>query len=645
MAWDDDLAGVHYQIAADEGSALHVLAGPGTGKTFSMMRRIARHLETGTAPEKILAVTFTRTAARDLGEQLTYLGCPEAENVRACTLHSFCMSVLGQQAVFEATGRTPRPLLSYEQKQMINDLSRNFGGVKQTKARLKAYEAAWARLQVDLPGSPTDQIDQEFEVSVLEWLRYHRAILIGELIPLTLTYIRQNPAGSVVPHFDAVVVDEYQDLNRADQELVMELSQHGSIAIVGDDNQSIYSFRYANPLGIQVFPDENPGTICYVIENCRRCPPNIVNMSNSLIRNNPRRLRDVAVVPDNSMKLGTVYIVQHNSVNDEIAVISEFIGHYLTANPEVRPGQVLVLATRRFIGHGIRRSLIELGWNALSYFYEDELEHPSAAEGFCLLNFLAIPEDRAALRAWIGLGTSNNGFSAGYARVRGYAQDHSVEMRRVLDLLSAGEIRIPYSAGIVSRYRVLQEKLEQINGLEGLDLAQALWSEHEEATLDIRVLAQNLANDNPEPAQMLAALVSEITQPELPSSEGDVIRVMSLHKSKGLGANLVVVAGCVSGALPTIDRGGLQAVQDGMEWEQRRLFYVAITRTTETLVISSAASMSLRDALSNGIDVHRRYPSAGVMMARTSPSPFIAELGADAPGPITSAEWRRQAGF
>jgi superfamily I DNA/RNA helicase len=551
------------------------------------------------------------------------------------------MSVLAQQAVFDATGRTPRPLLSYEQQQMVNDLSRSFGGTRQTRALLKAYEAAWARLQADEPGMPRDQVDQDFEVALVDWLRFHRAILIGELVPLTLTYIRQNPAEAVVPRFEAVVVDEFQDLNRADQELVIELSRHGSIAVVGDDNQSIYRFRNANPMGIQVFPDQNPGTVCYVIEECRRCPPNIVNMSNSLISNNPRRIRDVAVVPDTSIAPATVYIVQHHDVLDEIDAICGYVDQYLTQNPELPPGQVLVLATRRFIGHGIRRALIGRGLNALSYFYEDELDSPSAAEGFCLLNLLTIPDDRAALRAWIGLGPSNNGFSAGYARIRDYAQDHGLEVREVLRLSRAGDLQVPYTQGIIDRYGVLEERLQEINGRSGIDLVHALWPQEDEDTQDIRVLAQNLAVDNPEPAEMHAALVREITQPELPSSGGDIIRVMSLHKSKGLGASLVVVAGCVSGALPTINRRESQAVQDATEYEQRRLFYVAITRTIDTLVVSSFTRMQVRDAYASGIDVLRTH----IGIARTAPSPFIAELGRDAPRPINTEQWRQQAGF
>ena len=83
MAWDDGIAGAHRDIAAHPARMLHVLAGPGTGKTFAMMRRIARLLPDNVIPKRILAVTFTRTAARDMREQLSRLGVPGADGVRA----------------------------------------------------------------------------------------------------------------------------------------------------------------------------------------------------------------------------------------------------------------------------------------------------------------------------------------------------------------------------------------------------------------------------------------------------------------------------------------------------------------------------------------------------------------------------------
>jgi DNA helicase-2/ATP-dependent DNA helicase PcrA len=147
MPWNDNLAGPHLQIAAYVGSPLRVVAGPGTGKTFALMRRIARFLESGLAPDQILTVTFTRTAASDLLNKLAALGTPGAQNVLARTLHSFAFSLLANADVFALTNRVPRPLLSHEIEMLVGDLAGQFGGKRETRRLIRAFEAYWATLQ------------------------------------------------------------------------------------------------------------------------------------------------------------------------------------------------------------------------------------------------------------------------------------------------------------------------------------------------------------------------------------------------------------------------------------------------------------------------------------------------------------------
>ena len=148
MPWQQDLAGVQLAIAVEIGNPVHILAGPGTGKTRAMMRRVARMLEEGVQARDILAVSFTRTAARDLHEQLLRLGSPGAAGVNATTLHALCFSALLKDAVFAATNRRPRPLLSYEIDQLANDLKRQFGGSQRCELRRSAQIIRDAAAQI-----------------------------------------------------------------------------------------------------------------------------------------------------------------------------------------------------------------------------------------------------------------------------------------------------------------------------------------------------------------------------------------------------------------------------------------------------------------------------------------------------------------
>jgi len=177
--WDYELRGAAYRVAASDASPLRVVAGPGTGKTFALMRRVARALQEGADPRRVLAVTFTRTAARDLEKELGQLRAVGADQVRAGTLHSRCFSILSTEAVLVLTGRTPRPLLAFEERFLLFDLKDAFEGLRNCRRFLEAFNAAWARLQSEDPGWPHRREDRRFHEALLGWLRFHGAMLVG----------------------------------------------------------------------------------------------------------------------------------------------------------------------------------------------------------------------------------------------------------------------------------------------------------------------------------------------------------------------------------------------------------------------------------------------------------------------------------
>src|SRR5882724_9574002 len=150
MAWNDGLQGTALQIAQTEDSPLRVMAGPGTGKSFAMKRRVVRLLEEGADARGILVVTFTRTGAADLVQELHSLGVPGCENIVASTLHSFCFSLLSRREVLEQLGRMPRPLvtfktsgvLRFEAAPLLEDLDNQptFGGNRERTKRILAFD-------------------------------------------------------------------------------------------------------------------------------------------------------------------------------------------------------------------------------------------------------------------------------------------------------------------------------------------------------------------------------------------------------------------------------------------------------------------------------------------------------------------------
>ena len=289
MIWNVGLEGPALEFASADHRRVRVVAGPGTGKSFAIKRRVARLLELGQDPSRVMAVTFTRNAAANLIKDLHNLNVDGCDKVHVGTLHSFCFQLLNHNDVFEYLERTARSIISipksgslqFEGGPLLNDLRSNgqFGDKREMTKRLKAFEAAWARLQEEQPGWTSNPIDRQFGDKLMDWMRFHRSILIGELIPLALKYLRDNPSSGALTSFDHVIVDEYQDLNRAEQEIVDLLAESGSSAIVGDPDQSIYGFRYANPDGVDDFVIRHSNTLDMTLAECRRCPTRVCQCS------------------------------------------------------------------------------------------------------------------------------------------------------------------------------------------------------------------------------------------------------------------------------------------------------------------------------------------------------------------------------
>ena len=375
--WDVDLAGPARRIAELNHTPIRVRAGPGTGKTFALMRRVARLLQDGATASRMLVCTFTRTAAKDLEGELADLGVDGATAVRSGTLHAFCFGLLGREDVLEATGRVPRPLLAIEERFLLEDLNdAEFGNLHDRKRRLQAFNAAWARLQSETPGWPADPIDQSFQRELSEWLRFHEAMLIGELVPESLRYLRENPASQHRGVFEHVLVDEYQDLNRAEQELLDLLAEAGHLIVIGDEDQSIYSFKLAHPEGISTFDQSHPGTHDEELDECRRCPRLVVELASTVIANNQGRACR-ALTPRLGNPDGEVHILQWPSMDEETQGIAEIIRSRIE-NEEVEPGRVLVLAPRRQFGYAVRDALNAHGVFAHSFFHEQALDKSDA---------------------------------------------------------------------------------------------------------------------------------------------------------------------------------------------------------------------------------------------------------------------------
>ena len=262
---------------------------------------------------------------------------------------------------------------------------------------------------------------------------------------------------------------------------------------------------------------------------------------------------------------------------------------------------------------------------AHSYFVEEELGSDEAKEALALLRLVAT-EDAPAQRVLLGLGDST-GRSEAYRRLREHCHVNSCSVSSILARISGGEklgLTIP---ALVKRYELSMRRVVRLTDLELPDLVDDLFPADEEKLSGLREAAIEILEVATDARDLLEHVIERITQDDVPQ-QPDFVRVMSLHKSKGLTSRSVHVAGAAHGILPTL-RSNDPALVDAATSEGRRLFYVAVTRASEELVISSSLTMDVRDATSRGViyDSGTIRKVAGRLVVKTIASPYVGELG------------------
>jgi superfamily I DNA/RNA helicase len=512
------------------------------------------------------------------------------------------------------------------------------GGLREVRRKVLAYESAWARLQHDEPGFAQSAEDVAFASGLVQWLLFHEAMLIGEVIPQFCEYLRSNPAAPERTEYTHILVDEYQDLNKAEQSAIELLSDRANVCIVGDDDQSIYSFKHAHPEGIREWVEINADAEDITLAECRRCPTRVVDMANNLIAHNRMRPVPRQLVPRAENGEGDVRIVQYVTLDDEIEGVATTIAEMIkTGTP---PGDILVLAQRGVIGTPIFERLIAEEIPVRSYYAESELAAVEAQRRFALLKLFVSRNDRVALRWLLGL-DSDNWRAPAYRRIRERCDANNSSPWQVLSDVADGNYAIPHVGPLVAQFIEIRDQLDELE--QGSDIRAVIdqiFPDDFKGTRGLREVALAVLDEleAEDRIRFLSELVSTIATPEVPSEIEDV-RIMSLHKSKGLSAPVTIIAGCVEGLLP-MRPDPSQSAQARAAYleEQWRLFYVGISRVKAsprngqpgTLILTYSQQMPLATAMGAGISPARsNYGTATLNASR-----FIAELGTSSPQPV-----------
>ena len=608
------------------GGPVLVIAGAGTGKTRTLIFRVAYLVETGVKPERIALLTFTRRASREMLTRASALLDGRCSRVRGGTFHSYCLGILRRYA----------PKLGYANNFTILDASdsadvidavRTAAGKHKSdkrfpkKRRLQSMFSSVTNRGVSLEDIIVDRFPQFVEyVRELEdlfrgYVDYkHRYGLMDydDLLAKTLQLFDQDAevADRISRECLHLLVDEYQDTNRLQADLVTRFGAvHGNVMAVGDDAQSIYRFRGADPANIFEFPTRFPGTRLLKLEHNYRSTQPVLDLANHVLEH-ARKKYEKHLFSDG--KTGDLPAIVP-ATDDQVE--SRFVSQMVLQLREdgVPLNRMAVLFRSGFNSYGLE---IELNRTNIPFVKYGGLKLSEAAHIKDVISYLRILENPHDAVAWNralqlleGIGpktsrdliewiTSASG-SPYELEERPYSPRYIDELKRLFSMLKSHQTPGPVIAeveDVVAYYEpILKRKYFDDYPKRQQDL------EHFVALADqFTSREQFLSSLALDPIE-LTAIDGEPT----PDDESPLV-LSTIHSAKGLEFHTVIVIQALEGVLPSTHSLNDDDALD----EELRLLYVAITRAEENLFITYP---SIR---------YRRYE--GEYFAR--PSRFISDV-------------------
>lgn len=593
------------------GKGLLVLAGAGTGKTRVITHRIAELVKNRVDPSRILAVTFTNKAAREMKERLKQMGVPEGPWIG--TFHATGARILrnypedlGYQKGFSIYDEDSQKALV---KAILDDhengenVAPGLAHSYITYAKDCGYD--WQELdKTPVPDRHLDlmrEVMQKYQKLLLDCNAMDFADLLGKT--LELLKMEGGPAAWLTSHFQHVLVDEFQDTNKVQLELTGLLGKHAQICVVGDDDQSIYSWRGADPRNMMEFSQREEVEVVKLEENYRSTKP-ILACANTLIAKNSGRLGKTLQCAKEGNK---VIVMRLRTERDEADFVASRIsppwGEHAVLYRTHALSRGFEEALRR---HGIPYTII----GGTRFYDRSEIKDMLAYMRLALNPSSDVDLLRISNKPARGMGAKTIAAIKTVASDRGLSMHNVlgtsskpklVAFRQIIDSLIAkreAPLREFYDHMIeATGYRAALEKT--VNESKSKDTA----AKAETRIENIDELASDMtqyAEDNPG-----ATLEQYVEHVMLVSSmdkeSGPVVSLMTIHASKGLEFPHVHLVGFEEGLLPHINSirdAELKKDQSPIE-EERRLAYVAITRAMRDLDITFVTARMLYGQTTN----------------------------------------------
>ena len=600
--------------------ALLILAGAGSGKTKVLTSRIAYMIQHGAVAGKILAVTFTNKAAREMRERLSRMvGENTVKYMWVGTFHSICGRILRQDIEHYAfqTGK------SLDKNFTIYDETDSLAVIKQAIKKINLDDKIYApKLVKAIISNAKNKMQDAYTFATFardfksqniakifelyeNTLNNNNAIDFDDMLLITVKLLEQNPEvrEKYFKKFQHILVDEYQDTNQAQYQLVKALytnlqadvPETRSLCVVGDVDQSIYSWRGADFRIILNFQNDFPNAKVVKLEQNYRSTANILNAANAIIENNEERVDKVLYSQKGDGEKISLYEAQDEadeanyivrSIRDTSDNYNQFAILYRTNNQSRALEEALIAA-------GIPYRI----YGGLKFYDRKEIK-----DAIAYLKLVYNPDDSQSLRRIVNVPKRAIGETT-LKHLQEYADENDLslfgsikDVDNISAIKSGTATKLKDFATLIEKFQEAQKRysLPEFLGLV-LERSGYLKELHESNTDEDEVRIENLqelvnvANEfEPEEEDNILgeflAQVSLVSDIDGMDEIANNVTLMTLHASKGLEFPIVFLAGCDEGIFPSARCSNTTSELE----EERRLMYVGVTRAETKLYLTTA---------------------------------------------------------
>ena len=596
-------------VLATEGPCL-VIAGAGSGKTKVLTHKIAYLMtEKYVKPWNILAITFTNKAANEMKQRIENIVGDAAKDIWMGTFHSICVRILRKYIDRIGFNNTFLIFDTQDQKTLIKDCFKTLKvDDKLFTDRSVLSEISNAKNQMLEPKAYSVKYDGDFRKGKIaqiyelyqKRLKENNAIDFDDIINYTIKILTENPdvLEYYTDKFQYVLVDEYQDTNKAQFSLISILaSKHGNITVVGDNDQGIYSFRGADITNILNFEKDFPGTQIIKLEQNYRCTGNILKTANAVIKNNKVKY-DKKLWTQNEEGNLPCFFCGDDEYEEANYIVKQI--NYLKREEYFKYSDFSVLyrmnSQSRAIEDVLRRENIPYKIIGGLKFYERK----EIKDIIAYLRLIYNQSDNISLKRIInepkrGIGKTslenienlaNNSGKSMYEIIKNAAEYglnrvylNSREFIELIEEFKTKKETMPVSD-------LIKQVLNKSGYTKSLELENTVEAESRIQNLEeFLTVAIEFEEESADPslAEFLEGITLSSDIDNLEESE-ETVTLMTLHSAKGLEFPVVFLVGMEEGIFP-----GYKSIGEPKELEEeRRLFYVGITRAKRYLYLTCA---------------------------------------------------------